>query len=174
MVNIVVAIGFLCSLSVIVPVGVLLRMDKSSESYRILWSWVVVIMAAICFATFAYILTWPYYSQTPRQTMNPSGPSGSPFLGILFWVVAATVVLPSFPALLLLSLFPPQSQSPRKRRFLAAILVVFVIVAAALALLKYRAYSADYQIERAKPQQTPFERFKYLRASQGRAANGAD
>lgn len=169
------AIGFVCSLLVIVPVGALLLwMDKASDSYRVVWSCVVAMMAAICFATCAYVLSWPYYSQTTRQAMNPGGPSGSIFLGIMFWVVGATVVLPSFPALLLLGLFPPKSFSQKKRLVLTVVVVAFVILAAALTLLKYRAYIADYRTERAKPQQTPFERFRHLRNNPGGAANQAE
>ncbi|MEX2170329.1 MAG: hypothetical protein WD851_13530 [Pirellulales bacterium] len=143
------AIGFVCSLLVIVPVGALLfALDKASPQYKFWWSCVVLTMAAICFVTCVYVLSWPYYSETTRQTMNPGGPSGSVLLGIMFWVLGATVVIPSFPALLLLGLFPPKSFSQRKRLVLAVVVVAFVIAAAALTLVKQRAYMDDFRTEK--------------------------
>ncbi len=154
-------IGGLFSLLVLIPLITLLLMDKASDRYRICWWIAVSLFGAMCFAMFAYVMSWPFYSQTVRQTPNPGGPSGHVVLGILFWVVLYTVAIPSFPALVLLSLFPPKSY--RRRYLLTIFIMLYALILAVLALVKYQIYMADYRTERARPKQSPFERFEHLR-----------
>jgi hypothetical protein len=156
-----VAIGCLCILLVVVPLSALLLMDKASRRYRVCWSLAVGAFAAICLGTVAYVMSWPLYSQTIHRPANPGGPSGDVLFGILFWILLWTVAIPSFPALMLLGLIPPKSHG---RRYLVTIAILFyAFLLAILAVAKYRIYMADYWMEKARPQQTPFERFEYLR-----------
>jgi Na+/melibiose symporter-like transporter len=154
-------IGGLLSLIVIVPLIALLLMDKASGRYRMFWWVAVSLFAVTCFALFAYVMSWPFYSQTVRQTPNPGGPSGHVVLGILFWVLLYAVAIPSFPALVLLSLFPPKSH--KRRYILTIVIMLYAIILALLTLVKFQMYMTDYRAERAKPKQTPFERFEHLR-----------
>ena len=168
------AIGFLCSMLVVVPLVVLLFfIDKAGRQYSVCWWCVVGMFAVVCLATFTYVLSWPFYSQTIHQTPNPGGPSGSVFLGVLFWILLWTVVLPSFPALFLLGLFPPRLYGQRRRYALTIAIGIYSAILAGLILVKYQVYMADYRIEKAKPKQSPFERFEHLRTNPAGEADRA-
>ena len=152
-------IGILCSLLVLVPVIMLLSMDKSSRRYTVCWWSATIAFASVCFVTFAYVMIVPYYSQTTHSPRNPGGPSGNIFVAILLLVFFGTVVVPSFPALLLLGFFPPKSHN--RRHLLTIAIALYTIILAALILFKYQAYMADYQQTRQKRLQG--DQFKHLR-----------
>jgi hypothetical protein len=109
----------------------------------------------------------PLYSQRDHSPANPGGFSAGLFELLGVYLFEAGLVIPAFPVLFGLALLPPRTM---QSRWQSVFVVIFLAVVSGLIVKKHLTYMADYQRERAKPSQTPFERFEHL--SDTSAASG--
>jgi hypothetical protein len=138
-----------------------------TESYPRFW-WTAVVVCFLLTMYFAIaVLAMPLWSEQDHSPDNPGGfGKGSTtreLVPVLFFKLF--LVVPSFPTLLGLAFLPPRNL-PSKRQ--SVLIVFYVVVVSALIAQKHVRYMADYRRERAKPKQTPFERFEYLRKNAAR------
>jgi hypothetical protein len=144
---------------------------RKRQSYPTIWRYAVI--ACLILAALYTVLTVsaPLYSERDRSPDNPGGFSVSLWavLGeLIFWTC---VVIPAFPMLIALAFLPPHG---RPRRLLVVFAVLLVGVFTALIVRKNSAYMADYRMEKSKPRQSTFERFKHLRIEPDSGGNGAE
>jgi hypothetical protein len=145
----------------VVPIGAaILRALRTRPSYAHIWMSAVVISGVLSAGFTLAVLSRPLYSERSHAPANPGGPSASipEMLGGL--VVVTCLILPSYPMLIALAIMPPVGW---RRHRLIAMSLLYVGVLGALLAWRQSVYMADYQEERAKPRQTPFQRFEHLR-----------
>jgi hypothetical protein len=156
--------GFLLIPSLIVAaliLAVAYYWRRRSASYATFWKAEVALSFLITLAYTMYVLAMPFYSQQDHSPRNPGGFAGPGPIGmiaILFVVIC--LILPAFPTLLGLAFLPPRTL---KSRWQSVLIVLYLAVVCFLIAQKYSTFMADYQRERAKPRQSPFERFEHLR-----------
>jgi len=121
----------------------LILFDRECKEYRDFWWGLVAVTATVSLMAFIYVMWESYYSQIPRK--RSLGGVIVLFQSFFLLFFFATVVVPSYPALFLLGLFPPKSYNFKKRLKLAAVLVLGSAILVSLILLKHREYMEDFR-----------------------------
>ena len=137
---------------------------KRTESYPRFW-WTAVVICFLLTAWFtAEVMAAPLYSE--RGPSNPDAfPGGGMFALLIVFLAGTCLVIPSFSVLIGLAFLPPRNLRIMRRSVLIVLIVLYVVATSMLVYNKHVRYMADYHQERAKPRQSPFERFEDRRDS---------
>jgi hypothetical protein len=132
---------------------------RKSETYPRFWWTVVVICFLLTASLTAEIMAAPLYGE--RRPSNPDAFPGGGLFAVLTMLLAGTcLVIPSFSVLIGLAFLSPRNLRITWRSVLIVLIVLYVVATSALIYNKQVRYIADYHRDRAKPKQSPFERFE--------------
>jgi hypothetical protein len=161
---------FLLPSLIVVPVAfaVLIAM-RERPAYPKFWTCAAVTCCVLSAFFAIHVLKAPLYSERIHQANDPAGPPGL-LVTLAVLLLGPWAMVPAFGILILLACLPPIGL-PRLRLLTAAVFYVGILTT--LMMIKSSAYMADYRMEKSKPQQTPFERFKHLREKADAASDPA-
>lgn len=145
----------------VLVVAYLVRQKRTDRYPRFWWTAIVVCFLLTLYFTVVALMI-PLWSQQDHRPDNPGGfGKGSTLRELIpFVLFQSFLVLPSFPTLLGLAFLPPRNLWSKTR---SVLIVLYVVTVSSIIAQKHVRYMADYHRERAKPRQSPFERFKHLR-----------
>lgn len=152
----------LCVTPLVLAVAFIWR--RKSETYPRFW-WTAVVICMLLTAWFtAEVMAAPFYSE--RGPSNPDAfPGGGMFALLIVFLAGTCLVIPSFSVLIGLAFLSPRNLRITWKSAVFVLLVLYVVVTSMLIYSKHVRYMADYRQERAKPRQSPFERFEDRRDS---------
>jgi ABC-type transport system involved in multi-copper enzyme maturation permease subunit len=127
--------------------------------------WTAIVLCFVLTAWFTIeVITAPLYSE--RGPSNPDAfPGGGLFTLFFVFVLGTCLAIPSFSVLVGLVLLTPRNTMTRGRALLVLLVMLYVAACSIVIYNKHVKYLADYHQEKAKPRESPFERFEDRRDS---------